>query len=269
MIKKNRLLTKATAVSKHAGRLILEWYQDRSYHVLRKPDTSPLTEADLASETCIVSALSKTGIPVISEETGCAYSVRKDWNSFWLVDPLDGTKDFIARNGEFTVNIALIEHGEPVLGVIHAPAIDLTCYAGKGNGAFCEKDGRVKRLPCAEPLGHVIATVSRQHLSAKTKEFLRINGITDVEPRGSALKFGIVASGKATVYPRFEGSMEWDTAAGQVIITEAGCRIFDLLTGTVPVYNKPSLVNNPFIVCAPHIERKTLSIPDINTSQLR
>ncbi len=269
MIKTNKLLTKATAVSKHAGRLISEWYQNSNYHVLRKSDASPLTEADLASETYIVSALSKTGIPVISEETGCAYPVRKDWNSFWLVDPLDGTKDFIERNGEFTVNVALIEHGSPVLGVIHAPAVGITYYAWKGNGAFCEKDGSVSRLPCIEPSDRLIATVSRQHLSAGTREFLRMNGITEVEQRGSALKFGAVASGKATVYPRFEGSMEWDTAAGQVIVTEAGCRIFDLVTGTGPAYNKPSLVNNPFIVCGPQIERKNLSIPDINSSPLR
>jgi 3'(2'), 5'-bisphosphate nucleotidase len=267
MIKKTKLLTKATAVSKDAGRLILEWYQDRSYHVLNKPDASPLTEADLASETCIVSALSETEIPVISEETECAYSVRKDWDLFWLVDPLDGTKDFIARNGEFSVSIALVEHGTPIIGVIHAPAIGLTYYAGKGGGAFCEKDGVVCRLPCSGPPDHLVATVSRQHLSATTKEFLQMNGITDVEPKGSALKFGIVAAGRATVYPRFEGSMEWDIAAGHTIVTEAGCRIVDLVTGTVPVYNKPSLFNNPFIVCAPHVERKTLNIPDINTSQ--
>jgi 3'(2'), 5'-bisphosphate nucleotidase len=267
MIKKDKLLSQATAISKHAGRLVLEWYQDSSYHVLAKPDASPLTEADLASETYIVSALSETGIPVISEETGCAYAVRKDWDLFWLVDPLDGTKDFIHRNGEFTVNIALVEHGTPIIGVIHAPAIGLTFSAVKGNGAFCEKDGRVQRLPCSGPPGHQVATVSRQHLSAPTREFLRMNGITETGQRGSALKFGIVASGKATVYPRFEGSMEWDIAAGHVIVTEAGCRIFDLVTGTAPVYNKPSLANNPFIVCGPQIERKTLNIPSINTSR--
>jgi len=267
MTEKGRLLATATAAAKDAGGLILGWYEKSSYHVRAKPDASPLTEADLASETCIAAALSETGIPVISEETGCAYPVRKDWNLFWLVDPLDGTKDFIEKNGEFTVNIALVEHGTPIIGIIHAPALGLTFSAKKGSGAFCEKDGVVRRLPCFEPPGHLTATVSRQHLSAPTREFLRMNGITETEQRGSALKFGIVASGKATIYPRFEGSMEWDIAAGQVIITEAGCRIVDLVTGTAPVYNKPSLANNPFIVCAPHIERKTLNIPGINISR--
>jgi 3'(2'), 5'-bisphosphate nucleotidase len=267
MTKKDRLLATATAAAKDAGGLIMEWYRDGSYHVHTKDDASPLTEADRASETFILSALEETKIPVISEETECAYPVRRDWDLFWLVDPLDGTKDFIQRNGEFTVNIALVEHGTPILGVIHAPAIGLTYYAGKGDGAFCEKDSRVQRLPCFEPPGHLVATVSRQHLSAPTREFLRMNGITETGQRGSALKFGVVASGKATVYPRFEGSMEWDIAAGQVIVTEAGCRIVDLVTGTEPVYNKPSLANNPFIVCGPQVETKTLNIPGINTSR--
>jgi 3'(2'), 5'-bisphosphate nucleotidase len=267
MTEKGRLLATATAAAKDAGGLILEWYKKGSYRVRTKHDASPLTEADLAAESCILSALEGTNIPVISEETACDYSVRKDWDRFWLVDPLDGTKDFIQRNGEFTVNIALVGNGEPVLGVILAPAIGLMYYAGKGDGAFCEKDGRVTKLPSAEYPDRLVATVSRQHLSATTREFLRINGITETGQRGSALKFGIVASGKATVYPRFEGSMEWDIAAGHAIVTEAGCRIFDLVTGTAPVYNKPSLANNPFIVCAPQIERKTLNIPGINTSR--
>ncbi len=108
--------------------------------------------------------------------------------------------------------------------------------------------------------------MSRQHLSAKTREFIALNGITRCEPCGSSLKFGMVASGKATVYPRFEGSMEWDIAAGHCILAEAGCTITDLVTGTRPRYNKPSLLNNPFIVCAPNVERKTLCIPDLHTS---
>jgi 3'(2'), 5'-bisphosphate nucleotidase len=195
--------------------------------------------------------------------------VRKDWDRFWLVDPLDGTKDFIEKNGEFSVCIALVEHGTPIIGVIHAPAPGLTFSAEKGGGAFCEKDGVVRRLPCFQPPNHHVATVSRQHLTERTREFLRMNGITETEQRGSALKFGIVASGKATLYPRFEGSMEWDIAAGQAIVTEAGCRIVDLVTGTEPLYNKPSQKNNPFIVCAPQVERKTLNIPDINTSRYK
>jgi 3'(2'), 5'-bisphosphate nucleotidase len=265
---KNELLSQAIAISKQAGSCILEWYEGDSCRVVNKADASPLTEADLASDACIGSALSRTGIPVISEETDCAYPVRKDWDRFWLVDPLDGTRDFLERNGEFTVNIALLLKGTPVLGVIHAPAAGLTFYAQKGIGAFCEKDGMVSRLPCFRYKGSLVATVSRQHLSAMTQRFLKINGITQFEPRGSALKFGMVASGKATIYPRFEGSMEWDIAAGQCILAEAGCHFIDLVTGTAPLYNKPSLLNNPFIACAPHIDSKTLSIPELHTSSL-
>ncbi len=261
-------LSQVITISKHAGTLILEWYKDKSCHVVHKADASPLTEADLASDACIGESLSGTGIPVISEEKECVYPVRKDWERFWLVDPLDGTKDFLERNGDFTVNIALINHGSPVLGVIHAPAAGLTFYAQAGKGAFCEKEGRISKLPCFVPTEPLVATVSRQHLTARTREFLTRNGITKSEPRGSSLKFGMVASGKATIYPRFEGSMEWDIAAGQCILTEAGCRIIDLVTGRVPQYNKPSLHNNPFIVCAPHIESETLSIPDLHTSPL-
>jgi 3'(2'), 5'-bisphosphate nucleotidase len=261
-------LTRIIAISKQAGSLILEWYGDESCHVVNKPDASPLTEADLASDFCIGEALSGTGIPVISEERECAYPERKNWGQFWLVDPLDGTKDFLERNGEFTVNIALIRQGTPVLGVIHAPAAGLTFFAQANNGAFCEKGGRIVRLPCTQPTSSLVATVSRQHLTVRTREFLKINGINKSEPKGSALKFGMVASGKATIYPRFEGSMEWDIAAGQCILTESGCRIVDLVTGDSPRYNKPSLLNNPFIAYAPYIESKTLSIPDLHTSPL-
>jgi 3'(2'), 5'-bisphosphate nucleotidase len=269
MKENNELLSMSIQISKHAGKLILEWYKESLCRVTHKTDTSPLTEADLASDAYIVSALSRTGIPVISEEAECAYAIRKDWYAFWLVDPLDGTKDFIEQNGEFTVNIALIEDGSPILGVIHAPDIGLTYFAQKGNGSFCEKDGKVSRLPCFESPVQTVATVSRQHLSPITLEFLRMNDVTRFEKKGSSLKFGVVASGKATIYPRFEGSMEWDIAAGHIILTEAGCTITDLETGSSPEYNKLSLHNNPFIVSGPGIDIKTLSIPEINSSRLR
>jgi 3'(2'), 5'-bisphosphate nucleotidase len=269
MIRNRDLLSTSIIIAKNAGTQILEWYQDIPSQVVRKSDTSPLTEADLVSNAYIVSSLSSTGIPVISEEAECAYEVRKDWHEFWLVDPLDGTKDFLERNGEFTVNIALIEDGSPIIGVIHAPAINLTYFAHKGNGAFCDNGSKVRQLPCFESLEQPVATVSRQHLSTKTLEFLKINEIYKFKRKGSSLKFGTVASGKATLYPRFEGSMEWDIAAGHIILTEAGCRITDLETGSEPEYNKLSLHNNPFIVSSPYINIKTLSMPEINSSRLR
>ena len=255
------VIQSTTSIAEHAGNLILKWYEKGIHSVVYKQDSSPLTQADLASDNYIRSALSDTGIPVVSEEADCPYSLRKDLDQFWLVDPLDGTKDFIQRNGEFTVNIALIKDKIPVLGVIHAPAAGLTCFAKKGEGAFY-KEGRItKKLPCFQTPSTRTATVSRQHLSFATEEFLKMNGIHDMVMKGSSLKFCTVASGKAMIYPRFEGSMEWDIAAGHAIASEAGCRITDLVTGKVPGYNKPDLHNNPFIVCSSQIDIGTLNIP--------
>ena len=267
MTNNNDLLLKAIEIAKHAGFLILQWYGDDSARITLKSDTSPLTKADLASHDYIVSVLTDTSIPIVSEERDCAFSIRKDWKLFWLVDPLDGTKDFLERNGEFTVSIALIRDGEPVLGVVHAPAIGITYYAREGTGAYCEKEGKVHKLPCFPSKEPITATVSRQHLSQTTIDFLTKNGITRFAPKGSCLKFGVVASGRANIYPRFEGSMEWDIAAWHIIITESGCHIIDLVTGTSPRYNKPSFLNNPFIVYTPDIRYEKLSIPRIQDNR--
>jgi 3'(2'), 5'-bisphosphate nucleotidase len=256
----NSTLFQTTAIAREAGAIILEIYGDQSYTVTYKDDQSPLTAADLASESCIVSALQERGLPVLSEEAGSHSETRRTWEQFWLVDPLDGTKDFISRNGEFTVNIALIKRGCPVLGVIYAPAIDTLYYAEKGKGAFLEREGEVKELPVTSSDGYIV-TVSRQHLSETGKDFLAMNGITAIEQKGSSLKFGVLAEGTATLYPRFEGSMEWDIAAGHIIATEAGCRIIDLKTGQEPVYNKESLRNNPFIAFAPQVNIAALKFP--------
>jgi len=257
------LIRHTTSIAEHAGRLILKWYDKGTHSVVYKQDSSPVTQADLESDDYIRSALSDTGIPVVSEETDSPYPLRKDLDQFWLVDPLDGTKDFLQQNGEFTVNIALIKDRVPILGVIHAPAIGLTYYAQSGEGAFCKEGTVTRKLPCFPPPPALTATASRQHLSFATEEFLKMNGITDCVMKGSSLKFCAVASGEAMIYPRFEGSMEWDIAAGQAIVSEAGCRILDLITGKVPEYNKPDLHNNPFIVCSSRIDIGTLNIPSL------
>ncbi len=256
----DELLDLAILIAKRAGSIILEYYYDESYDVAYKDDRSPVTAADLASESYIVSELKKTGVPIVSEESECDLLTRRGWEQFWLVDPLDGTKDFISRNGEFTVNIALIKHGSPIMGVIYAPAINSLYYAQKGKGAFLEENGKLRKLPTISTEGYVV-TISRQHLSDTGKKFVKLNGITDVEQKGSSLKFGVLAEGTATLYPRFEGSMEWDIAAGHIIATEAGCLIIDLKTGREPVYNKESLLNNPFIVFAPHVKYTELKFP--------
>jgi 3'(2'), 5'-bisphosphate nucleotidase len=151
----------------------------------------------------------------------------------------------------------------PVLGVIHAPAVGLTCYAQKGGGAFCREYGITRKLPRFKPTPSLTATVSRQHLNKTTREFLRVNGNNEFVKKESSLKFGTVTSGKAMLYPRFEGSMEWDIAAGHVILAEAYCSLTDLVTGKPPAYNKPSLRNNPFIASAPRIDIGNLNIPGI------
>lgn len=255
------LLMQAVTIAKAAGEIILDHYRADSYDVSIKDDKSPVTAADLASDRYIKSELHNTKIPIISEESECDPATRRSLKRFWLVDPLDGTKDFISRNGEFTVNIALIEDHSPVLGVIYAPAIDTLYYAQKNGGSYLEMNGSAEKLPFTHREGNVV-TISRQHLSHTGREFLALNGITDVEQKGSSLKFGILAEGRATLYPRFEGSMEWDIAAGHIIATEAGCRIVDLVTGREPTYNKESLFNNPFIAFAPHVDYAGLKFPD-------
>ena len=260
------LLGDAITIAKQAGEIILEYYHEDTYDVSYKDDESPVTAADLASDSYIASELKKTKIPVISEESDYDLLTRGSLKQFWLVDPLDGTKDFISRNGEFTVNIALIEDHSPVLGVIYAPAIDTLYYAQKKGGSYLSMNGNTTRLPRMHKDGYVV-TISRQHLSDTGREFLAMNGITEVEQKGSSLKFGILAEGRATLYPRFEGSMEWDIAAGHIIATEAGCLIIDLVTGKEPVYNKESLLNNPFLAHVPHVSYTGLKFPDFKRSK--
>jgi 3'(2'), 5'-bisphosphate nucleotidase len=174
------------------------------------------------------------------------------------VDPLDGTKDFIAANDEFTVNIALIENGVPVLGLIYAPALDEIYFAKKGDGALLIKDGLETKLPNKQCSG-IIAGRSRFHDSDSFDEFLKINKIESSIAFGSALKFGKLAMGAINIYPRFVGSSEWDIAAGHLIVKEAGCDIIDLETFREPVYNKTSIRNNNFIA-----HNKKLNFSDFN-----
>ena len=255
------LLEQAISVAREAGAIILDYYDMEEQAVSLKDDNSPVTDADLASESYIAAELQRTGFPIISEECTCDRRIRCSWEQFWLVDPLDGTRDFISRNGEFTVNIAFIKNGSPILGVIYAPAIDTLYYAQKGKGSFLVKEGICKKLPISRTDVKLV-TISRQHLAETGKKFLAMNNIKDFMQNGSSLKFGILAEGGATLYPRFEGSMEWDIAAGHIIATEAGCHIVDLKTGQEPVYNKESLFNNPFIAYAPQVKFSELQFPE-------
>ena len=234
-----------------AGRRILDVYE-RDFEVEQKDDRSPLTEADRAAHEIITTQLQRLtpGIPVLSEESvKVSYEKRAGWKRFWLVDPLDGTKEFINRNGEFTVNIALIDGFRPVLGVVYVPLPALTYFACAGQGASKQKGDSAMETIHARRYegGKPMIVASRSHAGPETEAFLKNVGEHDVVSLGSALKFCLVAEGTADVYPRLGPTMEWDTAAAQCVVEAAGGRVTDLNRKPL-AYNKPSLLNPSFLV---------------------
>jgi 3'(2'), 5'-bisphosphate nucleotidase len=254
------LLPHVVAIARQAGEAILEVYNSPDFDTSYKDDRSPLTRADLESNAVIVQGLQALNgsVPILSEESkAISFAEREPWQQFWLVDPLDGTKEFIKRNGEFTVNIALIENGKPVLGVVHVPVQETTYWGAAGKGAFRQvRDGeaapiRVTHGPDSgdRPL-KVVA--SRSHANADTQAFLaklegdRSGGV-DVVSAGSSLKLCLVASGEAQLYPRFGPTMEWDTAAAQCVVEQAGGAVQNV-SGEPLRYNKSDLLNPYFIV---------------------
>jgi 3'(2'), 5'-bisphosphate nucleotidase len=244
-------LNEACTIAVEAGRRILDVYE-REFTVTQKDDRSPLTEADRVSHELIAARLTRLtpDIPVLSEESASVdYAERAKWTRFWLVDPLDGTKEFISRNGEFTVNIALIEAGRPVLGVVYVPVLGVTYFACRGGGARKQKSGEKPQVVRARALagGKPIVVASRSHAGPETAAFLHAIGEHDVVSMGSSLKFCLVAEGTADVYPRLGPTMEWDTAAAQCVVEEAGGRVLDT-RGAPLAYNKSSLRNPWFVV---------------------
>lgn len=241
-------------IAEQAGHAILEIYQQDSdaFNITGKADDSPLTAADLASHQLIVNALQQLTpeLPILSEEAAdISWDVRQQWQRYWLVDPLDGTKEFIKRNGEFTVNIALIEHGEPVMGVIHAPVLNKTYYAAKGEGAFVKTATGVSAAKVSKPADVIRVVGSRSHPSPELAGYLAQFPEHDMVPVGSSLKFCLVAEGSADVYPRFGPTMQWDTGAGHIIALEAGARVsFEGIASKV--YQRENLRNPGFIVSA-------------------
>ena len=239
-------------IAKRAGERILEYY-DSDVEVDRKSDDSPLTKADLASHTEIVKGLNEhyPETPVLSEESSIPdYSVRETWSSYFLIDPLDGTKEFIKKNGEFTVNIALIENDIPVLGVVYIPAEEVLYFATKEKGAFKQKGtGPIEKITHEEYNKSEPARimVSRSHRGSDTKEKLADMGIEVAEeiPSGSSLKICFVAEGKADLYPRFGPTMEWDTAAADAVYRYSGK---NGASKSSLKYNKEDLHNPEFII---------------------
>jgi 3'(2'), 5'-bisphosphate nucleotidase len=250
-------LPEVRRVAEAASEAILEVYQSAAFRVAVKEDFSPLTQADLVSHRCILAGLQHLApeLPVLSEESqGITYDDRRHWDTFWLVDPLDGTKEFLRRNGEFTINIALIRRHRPVLGVVHLPVPGQTYWAAEGEGAFRSVNGETVRLQAARAVGQPVKVMaSRSHASTPTAVFLdkmaREHDLTVVS-RGSALKLCMVAEGEADLYPRLAPTMEWDTAAAQCVVEQAGGHVTTL--GNEPLrYNKEDLLNPFFMVASP------------------
>jgi 3'(2'), 5'-bisphosphate nucleotidase len=251
------LLPDVKRIAAEAAEAILKIYEQADFQVDLKADTSPLTQADLASHQCIVSCLQALtpDLPVLSEESGnITYQERQHWSTFWLVDPLDGTREFIKRNGEFTVNIALIHNHRPVLGVVHVPVLHLTYWAAAGQGAFKTEGDVTARLHASAALGQAMKVVaSRSHAGPETQAFLdnlRQDYDLDVVSKGSALKLCLVAEGAADLYPRLGPTMEWDTAAAQCVVEQAGGRVTTFQNKSL-AYNKANLLNPFFIVSSP------------------
>jgi 3'(2'), 5'-bisphosphate nucleotidase len=262
------LLPNVVTLAISAGNAILEIYEQEDVGTTYKADESPLTRADLASHHLILKGLQELtpAIPILSEESkDIEYGERQDWTLFWLVDPLDGTKEFIKRNGQFTVNIALVDKGSPILGVIYAPAIQVTYWASQGNGAF-KQDSSVSVTPIhcrsyPEPVLKVVASGS--HAGPETEvllaELTKLHEQVEVLSMGSSLKSCLVAEGVAHLYPRLGPTMEWDTAAAQAIVEEAGGKLINL-QGNPLHYNKPDLHNPFFWVCSREIPCSWLSL---------
>lgn len=261
-----KLLQTAISAALAAGEEILKIYNDPAsdFQVEKKADNSPLTIADRKSNEVIMTYLASTPYPVVSEENKIIpFETRSQWITLWVVDPLDGTKEFIKRNGEFTVNIALVYNGTPVLGVIYIPVRKELYYGTIQEGAFkvsgitaasgmdFDKMGQV-RLPLQQNRTTFVVVASRSHMSAETEKYIAAlqaeHGEVELTSVGSSIKICLVAEGVADIYPRFAPTMEWDTAAGHAIAKAAGREIYQDNKETPLVYNKMDLLNPWFIV---------------------
>lgn len=246
------LCHKCVSIARLAGEKILEIYNSE-YSIAHKDDKSPLTDADLAAHHVIVAALKALtpDIPVLSEESAkLPFAVRQQWTTYWLVDPLDGTREFIKRNGEFTVNIALIQNHKSVLGVIHVPVLNVDYYAWAGGGSYkIEQGGAATAIKVQKhPSGKLTVAGSRSHGSEEMKNYMAKLGDVDEISMGSSLKFCLVAEGRADLYPRLGLTSEWDTAAAQCIVEQAGGYVTKTDMSPLLYNTKDSLLNPFFFV---------------------
>ena len=234
----------------NAGKEILKIYEKTDIVVEYKSDNSPLTLADQKSHECICSSLKALypKIPILSEEgLKIPYKDRKEWDSFWLIDPIDGTKEFIKKNGEFTVNIALICNQKPILGIVYAPVLNKYWY-GSEKGSFIICNGETKKITVNNEFKNEINVVaSRSHSSPLLKNFLESFNNYKLVSMGSSIKICLVAEGKADIYPRLAPTMEWDTAAAHAVLKFAGGSLIDINTQADMLYNRENLKNSHFI----------------------
>ena len=247
------LLDTAIKGAIEAGNAIMAVYQSDSIDYENKSDLSPLTLADKRSHEIILEKLKETGINVLSEESDeISYDQRKDWGSYWLVDPLDGTKEFIKKNGEFTVNIALIENNIPSLGVVYCPVTDILFWNNEERKVYKKENNKVveirKRVSVNDNDKNLRVVVSRSHINDETNNYIKKLNEPKLISCGSSLKFLYIADNKADIYPRFGPTMEWDTAAAHSILSALGIQVINLDTGRELSYNKENLLNPYFII---------------------
>jgi 3'(2'), 5'-bisphosphate nucleotidase len=255
------VLEEVVAIARQAGLETMKHYetvgQADGGSVVSKADGSPVTDADRRSHDVIFAGIARRWpeIPILSEEgRETPFPERRDWNQLWVVDPLDGTKEFIRGLDEFTVNIALVEEGRPILGVVYAPAQDILYSASRDSGSAVSIRGaasRPIRVRTSVPAQGLAVVTSRSHPSSELEEYLRPLAVAERISAGSSLKFCAVAEGRADLYPRLGPTMEWDTAAGQVIVECAGGEVVNL-DGSPLAYNKESLVNPSFVARPRH-----------------
>jgi 3'(2'), 5'-bisphosphate nucleotidase len=270
MTERENLLNEVVEIAREAGEAILKVYENEDLGVSTKDDDSPLTRADMDAHNVIIERLAERtpDIPVHSEESeGVDWQERRHWQRFWLVDPLDGTKEFINRNGEFTVNIALVEHNRPTLGVVHVPARNTTYLGLAESGAWVEREGERQSIQ-ARPLGETVVMVaSRSHGSEKVDALAeRIeHEIAPVERTnmGSSLKFCLVAEGAADIYPRLSPTSEWDTAAAHAVVRAAGGTVVDTDFNELQYNLEEDVLNPSFLVFGAAPEKWEQKIRDL------
>jgi 3'(2'), 5'-bisphosphate nucleotidase len=240
-----------------AGKAIMEIYQSGEYHTEIKQNESPLTTADKKSHEILTRHLRKTNLPVLSEEgINIDFRERKCWEYFWMIDPLDGTKEFINKIGEFTINVALVQRNTPVGGVIYAPVIDTLYKGSKETGAYRNKNGNLVQFPSLNKKiqfhdllqrEHVTIVASRSHFSPGTKSFINQFPGVSLKSLGSSLKFMLLLENQADIYPRLEPTMEWDIAAAHAILNACNRGVYQADLKSELIYNKPDLKNPSFI----------------------